>query len=1071
MFKSSVLDSVSDGIIIFDSTDDSNVILYSNQSIQKFFAKNEIDLTGVNLLDFYRDSCTKQDCDLLAQALRDKQPTTLTLALISSSQKKHWVKLRLDLLQHQNTELPYFVLTQSDISDLKDTQLQLKVANNKLQNALSIQANQISEHESQMQAMFQNALDSMILIDSQQNIVDANEPTLALFGYDLDTLASIELDKLLLNLDTTSLQIDDSSSLSHKEFEITGLAGVKANNNTIPLVGYVRRVRLNSQDFVILILRDLTTYRMTEQELQKSQSELEETVRHLNLATNSGGIGIWSWNFSTDEVEWDERMYELYELSPTLSSANYEMWQQCVLPEDIDAAEYALSNARETLTQFNAEFRIQLPMGEIRWIRAAADIIFDKDSNTPIGMGGVNIDITKEKNAQDFLRHESEIAQAASEAKSMFLANMSHEIRTPMNGVVGMLSLLSESDMSVEQHNMVKTIKDSALTLLHIINDILDFSKIEAGQMSLESVPVELPVILERTLDVLGLQAENKGIELYAYYDASLPKLIMSDSVRLSQILLNIVGNAIKFTDGHDGTNGLVTVHAKYIAREHRPQIEITISDDGIGMTDEQMLKLFNAFTQADTSTTRLFGGTGLGLSITKTLLELMGGDIGVRSEYGVGSHFTIHIPYIEVENQPADSDQEDMYGNKLLFITTDQNLIDSCKKSIKGYECEATFVSSFARARSVLEYAENNYQPYNILLLGPDITLQAINGDLTTLVDSLASEYKLVRMTRNAVLEDFDAKDEILTVNCRPFKPSSLINSIAIANGKRSPEISEDLLEQDIEIDDACEGGLILVVDDQPTNRDVLKRQLNFLGFECEMAIHGQDALKQWKSKTFDLILTDCHMPVMDGYELAINVRSLEHENKSLGHTPIVAITANALADACEQCLSSGMDDYLAKPVELKTLGNCVKKWLKISPRPEKCASDTAQEQSKGVVSQSLASGSPICMKTLEDILGTSDDDIVFPLLKGYWESVSTDVEQIHRALEEEDEQLLQQLAHAAKGAARSAGAQTIASTFEVLQNTALEKDWLHLEKTVELGKEELSKLKDYLQQNSIID
>ena len=210
---------------------------------------------------------------------------------------------------------------------------------------------------------------------------------------------------------------------------------------------------------------------------------------------------------------------------------------------------------------------------------------------------------------------------------------------------------------------MVKTIKDSALTLLHIINDILDFSKIEAGQMSLESVPVELPMVLERTLDVLGLQADKKGIDLYATYDATLPKVIMSDSVRLSQVLLNIVGNAVKFTDGQNGATGLVRMHAQYKPNAPTPQIEIVISDNGIGMTDEQMLKLFNAFTQADTSTTRLFGGTGLGLSITKTLLELMGGDIGVRSEYGVGSTFTINIPFLEVENQPVNTDVEDMYS------------------------------------------------------------------------------------------------------------------------------------------------------------------------------------------------------------------------------------------------------------------------------------------------------------------------------------------------------------------------------------------------------------------------
>ena len=453
LFKNSVLDSVSDGILICDTTPSSNAILYSNQSIQQFLQTEKLDLIGQNLLTFYQKLCSERECKQLEQALLSKDSTTLTLS-INHQSKTCWLTLRIDPLQNQPEGPQYIVVTQTDVSDLKNTQLQLKVTNDNLQNALSVQANQISEHESQMQAMFQNALDSMILIDSQQSIVDANEPALKLFGYDIDTLASISLDKLLLNLDMESLKIEEDSTLSYKEFKISGLNGVQANTNTIPLMGYVRRVRLNNQDFAILILRDLTNYHMTEQELQKSQTELEESVRRLNLATKAGGIGIWNWNFLTDDVEWDERMYEIYEISPDSCTPTYDMWKSAVLPEDIEAAENALSHARATLTQFNAEFRIQLPMGETRWIRAAADIIFDSESNTPIGMGGINVDITKEKNAQDFLRHESEIAQAANEAKSMFLANMSHEIRTPMNGVVGMLSLLSESEMTIDQHKV-----------------------------------------------------------------------------------------------------------------------------------------------------------------------------------------------------------------------------------------------------------------------------------------------------------------------------------------------------------------------------------------------------------------------------------------------------------------------------------------------------------------------------------------------------------------------------------------------------------------------------------------
>ncbi|MGF1741653.1 ATP-binding protein [Vibrio profundum] len=1077
VLRQCLIDSSQDGIVLCVVKKDVATIQYCNQAMYDLLhlQSDEDHIQGKELYPFYQKYFSEKNFESIKQVTELNRSACVDMPLTHDPKPLRWLGIQIEPILNLEGHTTHLMLTHKDLTHVKQTFSELNQTHDQLQQSLSLQASQIAEYESHIQAMFEDALDTMLLIDCNQTIINANSPSTELFGYDIDTLCSTNLNDLVNNLDINLLKTDAGSS--NKEVELTGLVGIKSNRENIPLVGYVRKVQINAQPFIVLILRDLSTYKMTEKELQRSQIELQETVTRLNLATNSGGIGIWNWDFLTDQVDWDERMYEIYDVAPGLVEENYDMWKNCVVPEDVDQVEQSLQDARENLTQFNAEFRIQLPFGEVRWIRAAADIVFDADSDTPIGMGGVNIDITKEKNAQEFLRHESEIAQAASEAKSMFLANMSHEIRTPMNGVVGMLSLLDESELSLDQHSMVKTIKDSALTLLHIINDILDFSKIEAGQMSLENVPVELPMVIERTLDVLGLQAEKKGIELYSAYGADLPKVITSDSVRLSQILLNLVGNAVKFTDNQNGDRGRVSIHANLKAGNEGNQIEIVVEDNGIGMTDEQMLKLFNAFTQADTSTTRLFGGTGLGLSITKTLLELMGGDIGVQSEYGVGSAFTINIPLIEVENQPHDSDPEDLQENKLLFITSDKSLISACKATLKGYECEATFVSSFLRAQSVLEYAEMNYQPYNVILLGPDFSLAQCQSEFKKL-DELSSEYHKVNMVRGLTAESPSGDKRIHRLPCNPYKPSLLIQAIAVVTGRRSLEQLEYHENQPLDTNNqtGIKSGLILVVDDQPTNRDVMKRQLNYWGYDCEMAIHGQDALKLWQSKQFDLILTDCHMPVMDGYELAHNIRSQEHQEPQLGHIPIIAVTANALADAADQCLSSGMDDYLAKPVELKKLGSCVNKWLTIAPRPnqadlsDKESPNAPSENSNNVEEVKEVQGSPICMQTLSDMIGTTDDEIVVPLLEGYWESVQSDVDEITQALDELNEQRLQQLAHAAKGAARSAGANIIALTFEELQNTALEKDWPYLEKRVQDGKQELDRLKVYLQQNSII-
>ena len=773
----------------------------------------------------------------------------------------------------------------------------------------------------------------------------------------------------------------------------------------------------------VTVFQDITKRRRIEEALRKSEARL-------NIALSASSTGLWDYYPGDDSAVYSDTWFTMLGYAPGELPSTGRTFVTLVHPDDFKAYDAAMTTHMETGREaIDVELRMRRKDGEWAWIKTVGKVIERDAAGAPTRLIGIHIDVSEAHKAQGELAAAKDEAERANKAKGDFLATMSHEIRTPMNAIIGLAHLLGRTQLTLRQSEYLGKLQSASHALLAIINDILDFSKIEAGKLTVESVEFDIDDLLRNLTAVIALKTREKGLEFIVACDPKTPRRLVGDPLRLSQILTNLLSNAAKFTEAGEV---VLQIGARPLD-DGRLSLETEVVDTGIGMSADQIAALFHPFAQADASISRRFGGTGLGLAITGELVKLLGGRIEVESRPGAGSVFRFCAPVAVVEAQPNVDRAERQFVGKNVLVVDDSAAARAAASAIIRHAGAA--VETAASGAEALQRVGAGEQ-FDFIALDHKMpgmdgveTLRRLRAAGVRAPVAIAAASGRDTLQR-ALDGEFAPRDAPVGILEKPIAADALRAQIRAAFGDSAPFAPSAGAERDV-----SEAGLFdaeaLLVEDNAVNRQVAAELIGAIGVRAHIAESGEEAIDILRRRAFDVILMDIQMPGMDGLATTAVIR----KQLRIVDTPIIAMTANAMAGDRERCLAAGMNDHIAKPIDPAGLARTLAKWLR---RPD-------LRDRGGRASASLAAAEPAEAPALIHFDGASalrhvsgNRALLTRLLDEFVAERGDEAARIQAAIAGKDWPVATRLAHNLKGAALTLGASAVARAAAELESVA---------------------------------
>jgi len=823
-------------------------------------------------------------------------------------------------------------------------------------------------------------------------------------------------------------------------------------------VVYGRKIKVQNENSASERERALKRLQAEMFERQEMERELKEREVELLEAQELALIGDWEWDVERDKVTWSAGMFSIYGNQPENFDSNLAAYTTLIHPDDLKHVSEVVGKILEDRQNCEYEHRIIRPDGSVRHQHIKVRVNLTGDGK-PFTLSGTCQDVTDRAHLETELKDARDAALESARLKSEFLANMSHEIRTPMNGVIGMTGLLLDTELDEEQRDFAETIRSSGDSLLTIINDILDFSKIEAGKLQFEILDFDLVNAVEGVVELLADRAVQKNIELASLIYSDVRTELRGDPGRLRQVLTNLLGNALKFTE-----HGEVILRGeKQSETDEEIVVRFSVSDTGIGISEAAQKNLFQAFTQADGSTTRKYGGTGLGLAISKQLVELMGGEIGVISDPGKGSTFWFTARFAKQTTRAVEPQINLLSLNKLHVLIVDDN---ETNRKILSHQLGSWGMvhhesDSGLGALALLRHAAAQNSPYDLAIL--DFMMPGMDGfELARKIksDPTLRETRLVMLTSHGLRGDGAIAREagVAAYLTKPVRQSQLFDCLTNVVSQTSDlpdqeaaSISKpDLItKHTLEEIAMTPHKLILLAEDNIVNQKVAVRQLQKLGYRADAVANGREAVEALKRIRYDVVLMDCQMPEMDGYEATAEIRRLEGTAR---HTMIVAMTANALQGDREKCIQAGMDEYISKPVKSEDLAQVLQRVFAVN--------DVDQTETDGSLIDDVP---PVDLKRLHEAMG----DELSEILDIYLEQTSMNLKKLETAIAAGNAAEVNLLAHNSAGTSANCGMVALIEPLKELERMGREGSLDGAELVGQRALSEFERVKSFLDAN----